>query len=515
MNNNMKQNFIAILAILFLALTFGACESDNQEQEIKDPTLLIEVKMPDKLSVEGVKGSLAYYWNKQHFLHLQIAQEGRESKVLVLKPTSIPSEGDMANFRIELSRREVDLNRPITLSGAVMKGDAPEIKVGGGVMITPKKFGGLLAYDLLKDLDQPLRLEPTTTTLKGSLNKLSIGLKAEGQLLFFQLLNGEDESIQPKSMQLSAKQELFLSDDAKYNPLTGKFEGTHSTSTPLFQFQAEEKLAPQLTSNNLLWLPESSLKDIELAMEHLTTDDKTVESKANITIDSAKPLPLIFVQLDNKGVPNVDDKPIIDEADTSEGGDPLFTMDDIEFWVGEGDNRAALVIEWHDDKKPDALVWGYRWDGEQTGYDMVKAVVKADPRLSFLMGKAFGGLEVIGGIGYQFKATDPRAYILLNGEKQPNDGNGITYVETAKDFDHFTFSDSEGHWKSGFYTNGYWVYYVKDNRLDSWSYSQLVYSLRNLVDGCWDGWSFQDGMESYVGRPLGNKFVPAMNLENK
>ena len=51
-----------------------------------------------------------------------------------------------------------------------------------------------------------------------------------------------------------------------------------------------------------------------------------------------------------------------------------FTFDDIEFWVGSGANRAALVIDWVEDTtEPPALVWGYRWDGAANGRDMLQA----------------------------------------------------------------------------------------------------------------------------------------------
>ena len=61
--------------------------------------------------------------------------------------------------------------------------------------------------------------------------------------------------------------------------------------------------------------------------------------------------------------------------------DASFTFDDIQYWVGNGSNKAALVIEWHDGNRPDAMVWGYRWDGEATGHDMIVAIAQADPRL--------------------------------------------------------------------------------------------------------------------------------------
>ena len=64
-----------------------------------------------------------------------------------------------------------------------------------------------------------------------------------------------------------------------------------------------------------------------------------------------------------------------------------FTFDDIEFWVGTGANRAALVIDWVEGStEPPALVWGYRWDGTARGSDMLTAIVAADPRLFAKLG---------------------------------------------------------------------------------------------------------------------------------
>ena len=48
-----------------------------------------------------------------------------------------------------------------------------------------------------------------------------------------------------------------------------------------------------------------------------------------------------------------------------------FSFDDINYWVGEGENEAALVIDWNDAKAPQSLVWGYRWSDTATGEDML------------------------------------------------------------------------------------------------------------------------------------------------
>ncbi|MDN4754267.1 hypothetical protein QYZ87_06965 [Porphyromonadaceae bacterium W3.11] len=185
-------------------------------------------------------------------------------------------------------------------------------------------------------------------------------------------------------------------------------------------------------------------------------------------------------------------------------GDPNFSMDDIEYWVGNGSKQAALVIEWHDGKSPDALVWGYRWDGDAHGIDMLRAIVKADKRLIFLTHMTQYG-NTIAGLGYDINKTGKHYLIYKDSKFMPTDG----VVETdAYNYDDWSYSDSEDHWLSGWY-KGYWSYWVKDSFNEDWSYSNWGASSRVLKDGSWDGWSFLDDMSNWSGRPLGSKFVPA------
>jgi len=78
-----------------------------------------------------------------------------------------------------------------------------------------------------------------------------------------------------------------------------------------------------------------------------------------------------------------------------------FTFDDIEFWVGSGANRAAMVIDWDDSSQATpALAWGFRWDGEAFENDMLVAIVSADDRLfAKLAGPPDNPLAVYG-LGY-------------------------------------------------------------------------------------------------------------------
>jgi len=55
------------------------------------------------------------------------------------------------------------------------------------------------------------------------------------------------------------------------------------------------------------------------------------------------------------------------------------TMADIQLWIGEGINQAALVIDWDDGRAP--YLWGYRWDGPVSGEEMMSHISFADPRL--------------------------------------------------------------------------------------------------------------------------------------
>lgn len=58
-----------------------------------------------------------------------------------------------------------------------------------------------------------------------------------------------------------------------------------------------------------------------------------------------------------------------------------LNFEDIKVWVGEGSNRCAFVIQFSPEDARYAYVFGYKWDGEAYGVDLVKDVVKAYPRL--------------------------------------------------------------------------------------------------------------------------------------
>lgn len=130
---------------------------------------------------------------------------------------------------------------------------------------------------------------------------------------------------------------------------------------------------------------------------------------------------------------------------------PISSFSDIDFWVGSGDNRAGMIVEFNDGNSPSAYTWGYRFDdSEHTGEDMFLAIVAADPRLSAIY--SFGGLGL--------------------------------YVSNIQYDAGVTFHDSGDEW---------FTYYVEDTASPtlpgSWIESGIGASSRTLSNNSWDVWS--------------------------
>lgn len=166
-----------------------------------------------------------------------------------------------------------------------------------------------------------------------------------------------------------------------------------------------------------------------------------------------------------------------------------ISFSDIQYWVGTGSNQAAFVVQWNDSKNPDALVWGFRWDGNATGEDMLKAIAKTDKRFFTLLyqGTQFG--TAVGGLGFDLNGQDSNALIKSGNATYPlYPVDGIVNT-TAYDFDDYTAKDINDHWSSAWY-NGYWSYWVKDPTDSDFGYSGVGASSRALQNGSWDVWNF-------------------------
>ena len=167
-----------------------------------------------------------------------------------------------------------------------------------------------------------------------------------------------------------------------------------------------------------------------------------------------------------------------------------FTFDDIDFWVGSGANRAAMAIDWHRElNDPPAMVWGYCWDGIANGRDMLLAVVAADDRLFAKLGMQGDQIRAYG-LGYD--ANDDGQFALDNEGLTQFDADGIAYgsapligTPALDDGDYYT----EG-WEFDFWHYGVGV----GNPFNGghWLSSPLGIVDRQLANGVWDGWAFQD-----------------------
>lgn len=103
---------------------------------------------------------------------------------------------------------------------------------------------------------------------------------------------------------------------------------------------------------------------------------------------------------------------------------PALTLDDLQFWVGAGTNRAALVIHWtapevrNNTSVPNpiaekSLAWGYRWNGSATAEDMFDAVLAADPRLFAAVSANTAYGKTVFGLGYDL--NNNRLFGLRDG----------------------------------------------------------------------------------------------------
>ena len=190
-----------------------------------------------------------------------------------------------------------------------------------------------------------------------------------------------------------------------------------------------------------------------------------------------------------------------------------FTFDDIYFWVGEGSNRSALAVQWNNDRETNALVWGYNWDGSKYGVDILFAIAKEDPKFFVFADATTSGYgTAIAGVGYD--ANSDGVFFIKHkttGELIYPDENGVLPHPNALgyDYDNYEAGDTEDYWYAGWYS-GYWSYWLSTDG-NSWSYSGLGASSRQLTDGCWDGWNASVGMGSYPWKPLTAASAPGYN----
>jgi hypothetical protein len=162
-----------------------------------------------------------------------------------------------------------------------------------------------------------------------------------------------------------------------------------------------------------------------------------------------------------------------------------FNFDDIQFWVGSGSNRAALVIDWTDESmEPSALVWGYRWDGLAHGSDMFTSIVATDPGLFAKVGTSPTN-RALYGVGYDANGNS----VFGISDDTVFDSHGFAFTDPA---DLAVATDSGDYYSEGWFT-GFWHYgSAENNPYDGGSWSDITSGMsgRTLGNGAWDSWTF-------------------------
>ena len=113
------------------------------------------------------------------------------------------------------------------------------------------------------------------------------------------------------------------------------------------------------------------------------------------------------------------------------------SFSDINYWIGEGNVEAMLVIAWNDGKTPEALAWGYKGEEETTIVEMLNDVVKTDPRLFSLMRRQGG--YTVDGLGFDLNGENTVALVV---------GGDTTYPKSPNNFKKWECVDKEDHWNS-------------------------------------------------------------------
>ena len=141
---------------------------------------------------------------------------------------------------------------------------------------------------------------------------------------------------------------------------------------------------------------------------------------------------------------------------------------DIEYWTGTGSYQAVLVVDFKA-TGGDSYVFGYRWDGQATGYDMVNAVATG------------------GGLDFTAKYWSGMGYYIVNYSYQGQSGN----------------------------PDNYWCYWLgtPGSGTVGWVSAGGGPSSRVLSDGVFDGWyNGFDGTEPRLPEPMTGMLVLPLGL---
>lgn len=173
------------------------------------------------------------------------------------------------------------------------------------------------------------------------------------------------------------------------------------------------------------------------------------------------------------------------------------SFDDIKNWTGTGTNRSALVLQWNDGANPVSLVWGFRWNDNATGMDMLRAI---------------GGTTVVRepGGGAEIETLTGADSALVFTMERYGFGDAVYSMVYNPGGPVRTQADwSSGYWEYSLFGGNlsYYDWTLGTNATYNingdpsysavvWWSSQVGASDRPLVDSSWDALSFAAGFAS-------------------
>lgn len=467
------SKFSTTSLLLLLLLLFPAC---GEEGTSPTPTpagkdLTISISMPEGIiPIEGLRVGMTYYLDESQSVEVKLSQGEKSVTISHLSPTEVKSSAREATIRIPQGKlstidRTKEYRLTLRLTGASSE-EHPRI-----MELNPKQQRSILHI---------MDLMPVEMVGEGSFQGNSVSLtltqSKEQSIVLLRLVNVTKEKKAAERITLETATERL----------------TTSPATKSLPPKAQIKILALLTRPSEATLTIDNVSD--------KIDTPRLSHRGSVTA----------AFIGDRFSCTVPEAEVPEEANTTNGGDPLFSAEDITYWVGEGPKQAALVIDWHDDRLPHALVWGYRWEGEVTTEQMLRDVVTADQRLVLLTSPFYSYGTACTGIGYLLQKPEKKVEVLIDGVPVDEVSPHIFHAKSEKaNVDAAQLTISSALWRSGWLTAGYWVYYLKDKRLAPWSYSNIGISGTTVTDKSWHGLSFQIGKESQSGNPLQDHFAPA------
>lgn len=178
----------------------------------------------------------------------------------------------------------------------------------------------------------------------------------------------------------------------------------------------------------------------------------------------------------------------------------VSSFEDIQYWLGSGTNKVAVVFDFHDGSKDKtAFAWGYRWNGDAPSMKtIVDAIVADDPRLhSFISSSSYGSF--VDAFGYDAD-EDGGAF------ERVYDAESWSTVSVASDEDDI-FPSPESYSDANEYGG---FTYMGTSWLQLWGSGDAIEDVEwsmtpNGIDGTypengkWVCWRFSDYVTDYDG----------------